>query len=180
MSLTIIGILSVITIFSLFNIYILHLYYIPHNLSITRYWLETRHTALGLLHSIVFTIIDIIITPIWVKTNINYFASSSTYVWLCLFSSLCILIVCCTPHYYKTINLRVIHYLSAFFAAFSTFMWILMVAIEYIYIPLLILSISTYIAIATRTLRSCLGYWLELISFYSIFITLLIINIQIK
>lgn len=89
---------------------------------------------------------------------------------------LALMIVCLTARYNKTKKRCKTHYSAAIASAIFTLSWIIMKANVIVYYTVVVLILALWAAYLTKTIRTHIIYWLELSAFYSIFITLFILN----
>ncbi|MCQ2310518.1 MAG: hypothetical protein MJZ64_02055 [Paludibacteraceae bacterium] len=167
--------LLIIVIFSVYNICVLAKYGIPNTLSLTYYWFKRTCSSKGLLFPILLCLICAITIPIWIYVDCQLQFDFSC-VWMVYATWFALMIVCLTARYNKTKKRWKIHYSAAIASAIFTLSWIIIKANFIVYYTAIVLILALWAAYLTKTIRTHIIYWLELSAFYSIFITLFILN----
>lgn len=177
LSLTSIILLIDIVVFSIFWITVLVELGIPENLSITYYKFDKHKKGLQWFFPIVSLFLCLTAIPIWILTTYHASGWRPKLVVIPTFAFFCMLAVTFSANYKKNQSLIHFHYTSAIIASVCLVVWINLVAFKLAYIDFTFLLVLLYAAIRTKTLKQCSLFWLETAAFYSLLVTLLLIDL---
>lgn len=165
-----------IIVLVLYNILVLYTFGIPKHLSSTyRLW-KSHKRWLRLLFPFFILLQFFLFVPIWwnMARTISLEHPKSSY--FVLVTAFMMLIIAFSGNYRCNKWLLYTHYIAAFIAGISAVMWIFWVS-PFWFLPLCNLIAALTIAYLTRTLHSCFLYWLELVSFCSLYVAVLLMEI---
>lgn len=165
-------------IFSIYNIYVLSSFGIPENLSITYYMLEGKKRHFGILYPILIVIILIIIAYTWLHIH-HKLDSQYTQIgnWLIYSTVIALAIVVAVTRYKITDICHKIHYTAAICSSVTSVGWMLSFAPQFWYVGVDLFILVGIASRITKTFRSCILYWLELVNIYSLFIVLFVLSL---
>lgn len=164
--------------FAAYNIYVLSVFGVPSNLSVTHYHCEAKRKPLGFLFPLLMLIQCLTLLPTWLKINtLLPTERAHDSVWLIYLTAGAILIVTLLTQYKKSYVRTLLHYSAAILSAITSLLWIFVVCQLLWYIPFIVFLLVTLAAVFTHTWYSCILYWLELVDFYSVFVTLFVLSI---
>ena len=155
-----------ILLFVIYNTVVLMLFGVPKSLSMTFYLFKEREECLKALFPVTIVLMCILLIPCWLEIS-----DGSPWQFTAFLSAGSLLFVGCTPAFKSSKLENNIHDYSAYVGAFFALLWIIMVT-PYWYVILIVLGIISIIAIWTKTWKTSLIYWLEMIAFISTFISI--------
>lgn len=147
---------------------------IPSNLSITYYMFDKKKRFLFPCLTMFFCCTAI---PIWILMTYHASPWGSMFLGLPITTLICMLSVVASMHYKKNQKLLYFHYITAIVSAVCLVAWINIVAYSIAYVATVILLAFVYAGIRTKTLKKSSLFWLETAAFYSLFFTLLTIDL---
>lgn len=169
--LTLIGMI----IFVIYNAYILSKFGVPHSLSNSFYLLNGIKKGLGYLFTIMMFIMSFCLMPGWIEITESISSWSHYLTVLPFFAAALIGFVGASPAFNDSDLENKVHTISAYAAAVFAILWCSIVCYNTAWIIIPASAIAILIAsLATRTLKSCKIYWLEMIAFLATFITILV------
>ena len=155
-------IIKAILIFVVYNGIVLHLFGIPKSLSMTFYLLKDSGRHGGWFPVMMYTMVTFLM-PCWLTIS-----EGSDFQFLSFLACAGILFVGTAPAFKSSSLENMVHQVSAYLAAAFSILWIVLVT-PYWWIILIAIGIVGFLAVVTKTLKSGLIYWLEMIAFISTF-----------
>lgn len=165
-----------IALYTVFFVAILVKMGIPTNLCISYYLLLEKHRLLRFSFPALLFVFCLTIGPIWMKMS-NESVIGSQCIGLPFIAFFTLLAVVLSAPYQKSRQLFLFHYSCAIIASACIVLWLFIVALKVIYIGLGILFACLLAGFFTKTLRSCMLFWLETAAIYALSVTLLIIQL---
>lgn len=162
-------------VFVIYNAYILSKFGVPHSLSNTFYLLNGIKKGLGYLFTIMMFTLSICLMPGWIEITESISSWSHHLTPLSFFAAALIGFVGASPAFKDSDLESKVHTISACAAAAFAILWCSIVCYNIAWIILPASAIVILIAsLATRTLKSCITYWLEMIAILATFITIIV------
>lgn len=155
-----------ILLFVIYNIVALMLFGVPKSLSTTYYLFKEREDCLKALFPVTITLICLLLMPCWLEIS-----NGSPWQFTAFLGAGSLLFVAFAPAFKANYLEKRVHETSAYVAALFSLLWIIMVT-PFWYIILIVLGIVSTIAIWTKTWKTGLIYWLEMVAFASTFISI--------
>lgn len=155
-----------ILLFVIYNIVTLMLFGVPKSLSMTFYLFKELKECLKALFPVTIVLMCILLIPCWLEIS-----DGSPWQFTAFLSAGALLFVGFAPAFKSSELEHNVHNYSAYVGAFFALLWIIMVT-PFWYIILIVLGIISIIAIWTKTWKTSLIYWLEMIAFISTFISI--------
>ena len=162
--------LSSFLIFAVYNIIAIILFNIPNSLSNTFYLYNNLKKNLGYLFSAMMITITGLLIPAWLEIS-----ADSNFQFLSFLTCGALLFVAYAPNFKSNDITNKVHSISAIIAALFGISWTCIVTPFWI-LPIFFLLIFLIIAIIMKNIKSCYIYWLEMVAFFSIYTTLLIMT----
>lgn len=164
-----------VIVFAIYNAYILSKFGVPHSLSNTFYLLNGIKKGLGYLFTIMMFTLSICLMPGWIEITESISSWSHHLTALPFFAAALLGFVGASPAFKDSDLESKVHTISACAAAAFAILWCSIVCYNIAWIILPASAIVILIAsLATRTLKSCITYWLEMIAILATFITILV------
>ena len=157
-----------ILMFLIYNIVCLMLFGVPESLSQTYYLFKERTNALKVLFPAMIGLLVVFLLPCLFSIS-----EDSAFQFMAFLSMLALLFVGACPAFLNSSFDNKLHTIAAYISAAYALLWIILVT-PYWYIILIIAGIISVIAILTKTLKKSYIYWLEMIAFISIFVTIIL------
>lgn len=174
-------ILTSLTIFIAYNIGALCVFGVPSSLSNTYYLYENKKRGLGWLFPAMMWSMGFTLLPAWLELG-EIISPWSTYLnVLAFFTCAAICFVGAAPAFRANLLESAVHNISAKVAAATSILWCLIVCWKIMYVPLGVAGLIALVAWLSKTFKSGLVYWLEMMAFGATFatvITELIIHIN--
>lgn len=164
-----------VIVFAIYNAYILSKFGVPHSLSNTFYLLNGIKKGLGYLFTIMMFTLSICLMPGWIEITESISSWSHHLTALPFFAAALLSFVGAAPAFKDSDLENKVHTISACAAAAFAILWCSIVCYNIAWIIIPASTIVILIAsLATRTLKSCITYWLEMIAILATFITILV------
>ena len=157
-----------IFLFVIYNIIVLILFGIPKSLSMTYYLFKERKTTLKVLFPAMITMLCILLIPCWLEIS-----EGSNFQFLSFLAPAALMFVGFTPAFKDADMYNTIHNIAAYTCAVFALLWIILVT-PYWYVILIVLGVMAAISIVTKTWKTCYTYWLEMVAFVSLFISIIL------
>lgn len=149
-------------IYVLYNVVSVKIFGVPESLSNT-YYLYKEKWGFGFLFPIMMLLVVGFMMPAWIVLS-----EGSVFQFLSFLAPACLVFVGTAPAF-KTYGLEnKVHSYSAYIAAACSLLWVVLVTHLWWVIPIWI-GIIGLLSLSSKTLKSCLVYWLEQIAFGSTF-----------
>ena len=155
-----------IFLFAIYNIISLLLFGVPKSLSMTYYLYKERLNSLKVLFPAMITLLCVFLIPCWLEIS-----EGSDFQFLAFLSAGSLMFVGAAPAFKDNDLENKVHTYSAYCCAAFAILWILLVT-PYWYIICIVLAVIIAIGIITKTLKSGLTYWVEMVAFISTFISI--------
>lgn len=155
-----------ILLFVIYNIVALMLFGVPKSLSMTYYLFKNQKECLKALFPVTISLICMLLMPCWLEIS-----SGSPWQFTAFLSAGALLFVAFAPAFKKNYLEKRVHETSAYAAALFSLLWIIMVT-PFWYVILIVFGVVAVLAIWTKTWKTSLIYWLEMVAFASIFISI--------
>lgn len=160
-------VLAAFALYLSYNFAILCLFGIPKSLSQTFYDFKERKPWLRILFPIMMVAVGLLLLPAWIEIS-----EGSDFMFLAFFAASGIVFTGSAPAF-KESNLEDrVHTGSAFLAAAFALLWVILVTNLWWHI-IVWAAIFSIIALITKTLKSGIIYWLETITFFSTFTSII-------
>lgn len=160
--------IKAILIFVAYNIVALALFGVPKSLSMTYYLFKGKQNSLKCLFPIMIVLICMLLIPAWIELS-----EGSDFQFLSFLAPAALMFVGFTPAFNDADMYKTIHNVAAYSCALFAMLWIILVACLGIIIPIVLVVIAI-IAIITKTWKTCYVYWLEMVAFISLFISIIL------
>jgi hypothetical protein len=176
MTITILTLLGMI-VFTIYNACILGKFGVPNSLSNSFYLMNEVKKGLGYLFTIMMYIMAICLMPGWIEITETISEWSGNLTALPFLAASAIAFVGTAPGFKDSDHENKVHMISAYAAAAFSLLWCCVVCYSIAWITVPAAAIAVLIsALATRTLKSCKIYWLEMIAFLATFATILLVQ----
>ena len=157
-----------IFMFLTYNILSILLFNVPESLSQTYYLFKERKNVLKILFPSMIILMVIFLSPC-----LFIISDNSAFQFMTFLSMLSLMFVGACPTFLNSDFDNKLHTIAAYIAAAYAMLWIILVT-PYWYIILIVAGIISIIATLTKTWKKSYIYWLEMIAFISIFITIIL------
>lgn len=157
-----------IFLFIIYNIITILLFGIPKSLSMTYYLFKARTESLKIMFPGMIFLMVIFLMPCLLQLSCN-----SDFQCFAFLSMLSLLFVGICPRILEYNIESKIHNIAAIISTIFAILWIILVT-PYWYVILIIFACITAVAILTKTWKTCYIYWLEIVTFISTFISIII------
>lgn len=157
-----------IFLFVIYNIVALVLFGVPKSLSMTYYLFKERKNALKVLFPAMIAMLCILLIPCWLEIS-----EGSNFQFLSFLAPAALMFVGFTPAFNDADMYKTIHNIAAYTCAVFALLWIILVT-PYWYVILIVLGVMAAISIVTKTWKTCYIYWLEMVAFISLFISIIL------
>lgn len=171
-------ILTGIVIFLIYNIISLTNFGVPESLSNTYYLFNEKQSGLGNIFTFMMVILASSLLPSWLEITDTIEGWRSNFVFLAFLSASGILFVGSAPQFKDSKLERKVHESGAIIAAVSALAWDFIVCTELslMIVPTVAISFGI-LSWITRTYKSSIIYWLEMVAFLSTFLVLFLFNV---
>lgn len=154
-------------IFTSYNFFALGKFGVPSSLSMTAYKFASINQNLKFLFTATLFLMGFTLLPAWLEIS-----EGTTYQFMSFLACASILFVGATPNFLDK-GIHAIHSVAAYSSAVFGLTWMFIYSpFWWVFIPILLLVVT--LAILTKTIKSGLEYWLEMIAFYSIYVSLIL------
>lgn len=157
-----------ILMFLMYNIVCLILFGVPKSLNQTYYLFKERINALKVLFPVMIGLIVVFLLPCLFSIS-----EDSAFQFMAFLSMVALLFVGFCPTFLNSNFDNKLHTIATYIYATYALLWIIFVT-PYWYIILIMAGIISVIATLTKTWKKSYIYWLEMITFISIFITIIL------
>lgn len=157
-----------IFLFVIYNTVALILFGVPKSLSMTYYLFKERQKELKILFPAMIALLCIMLIPCWLELS-----DGSNFQFLAFLAPAALMFVGFTPAFNDADMYKMIHNIAAYTCAVFAMLWIILVT-PFWYIILIVLGVIAVAAILTKTWKTCYIYWLEMVAFISLFISILV------
>lgn len=157
-----------IFLFVIYNIVALILFGIPKSLSMTYYLFKERKNTLKILFPAMIAMLCLLLIPCWLELS-----EGSNFQFLSFLAPAALMFVGFTPAFNDADMYKTIHNIAAYTCAVFALLWIILVT-PYWYVILIVLGVMAAISIVTKTWKTCYIYWLEMVAFVSLFISIIL------
>ena len=157
---------KVIFLFVIYNIVALILFGVPKSLSMTYYLFKERKNSLKALFPAMIALLCVLLIPCWLTLS-----EGSNFQFLSFLAPAALMFVGFTPAFNDADMYKIIHNVAAYTCAVFAMLWIILVT-PFWYIILIVLGVIAVAAILTKTWKTSYIYWLEMVAFVSLFITI--------
>ena len=154
-------------IFVIYNSIAQNIFDIPSSLSNTYYLYNEKKKGLGIIFSIMMVLCAGLLMPAWLDISVG-----SNFQFLIFFCCAMLCFVGYAPNFKGTNIESIVHSASAIASAVFGLLWVILVT-PYWYIVLICAVLILFAAYNSKTLKKCYVYWLEMIAFYSIYISII-------
>lgn len=156
-----------IFMFLIYNAVALLLFGVPKSLSMTYYLFKNKVETLKWLFPGMMFLMTVFLMPCWLEIS-----EGSDFQFTAFLSAGGILFVGAAPAFLSSDLEDKIHNISAYIAAAFAIAWVLLVT-PYWYVILIVFAVIALIALITKTWKTSIIYWLEMVAFISTFISIL-------
>ena len=163
-----------LAIFIAYNIGALCTFGVPSSLSNTYYLYENKKKGLGWLFPAMMWSMGFTLLPAWLELGEVISPWSSYLNALAFLACASIIFVGCSPAFRKHELESAVHSFSAKLAAATALAWCLIVCWKIMYVPISVAGLIALAAWISKTLKSGLVYWLEMMAFGATFITVIV------
>jgi hypothetical protein len=146
----------------------LFLFGVPKSLSMTYYLFKERQNGLKVLFPAMIALLCILLIPCWLELS-----DGSNFQFLAFLAPAALMFVGFTPAFNDADMYKTIHNIAAYTCAVFAMLWIILVT-PFWYIILIVLGVIAVAAVLTKTWKTCYIYWLEMVAFISLFISILV------
>lgn len=157
-----------IFLFVIYNIVALILFGVPKSLSMTYYLFKERKNTLKILFPAMIAMLCLLLIPCWLELS-----EGSNFQFLSFLAPAALMFVGFTPAFNDADMYKTIHNIAAYTCAVFALLWIILVT-PYWYVILIVLGVMAAISIVTKTWKTCYIYWLEMVAFVSLFISIIL------
>ena len=157
-----------IFLFVIYNIVALALFGVPKSLSMTYYLYKERKNALRVLFPAMIALLCTFLIPCWLELS-----EGSNFQFLAFLAPAALMFVGFTPAFKDADMYNTIHNIAAYTCAVFALLWIILVT-PYWYVILIVLGVIALAAILTKTWATCYIYWLEMVAFVSLFVSIIL------
>ena len=137
---------------------------IPRSLSETYYLYKDKYKC-GFVFPVMMLLVVGFMMPAWLALS-----DGSSFQFLSFLAPASLLFVGATPAFKSSDIDDRVHTWSAYFAAVCSLLWVILVT-PYWWVILLWFAVIALTALATRSVKSSLVYWLETVTFFSTFLS---------
>lgn len=162
MTLITICIIVALAIFLAYNALSVALFGIPESLSNT-YYLWKAKSDKGFLFPVMMYLVVAMMMPEWITMS-----EGSNFQFLAFLAPASLLFVATAPAFKSDDLENKVHSISAYFAAACSLLWVILVTPYWVTIPAWLVFVAA-VASSTRSVKTCLVYWLEQIAFGATF-----------
>lgn len=157
-----------IFLFLIYNMVTILIFGIPKSLSDTYYLYKGRLDVLKVLFPATIMMLAICLLPCWIDIS-----KGSNFQFLSFLSVLSLAFVGASPTFKDDTLDNKVHNISAIISVICALLWIVLVT-NYWYVILIMVAIVIVAATLTKTFKTCYMYWIEVATFMSTFITILL------
>lgn len=162
-----------LVIFLIYNIAALVQFGVPSSLSNTYYLYEAKKKNLGLLFPTMMWSMGFTLLPAWLELGEVVSHWSTHLNALAFFACAAIVFVGTSPAFRNNKLEGVVHSIAAKVAAAAALTWCLIVCWKIMYVPFGVAGIIALVAWLSKTFKSGLVYWLEMMAFGATFATVI-------
>ena len=157
-----ISLMIAFAIYMVYNAIAIGNFGIPQSLSDTYYLYKNKYRC-GFVFPVMMLLVVGFMMPAWLTLS-----EGSNFQFLSFLAPASLLFVGAAPAFKSSDLENKVHSVSAYFAAACSLLWVILVTPYWMVIPIWFVLIAL-IALATRTVKSSLVYWLETVAFFSTF-----------
>lgn len=162
-----------LAMFLAYNIAALSIFGVPSSLSNTYYLYEEKKKGLGFLFPAMMGSMGFTLLPAWLELGEVVSTWSANLNPLAFFTCAAICFVGAAPAFRANVLQGKVHTIAASIAAACAVLWCLVVCWKIMYIPIAAAGLIALIAWLTKTFKSGLVYWLEMMAFGATFATVI-------
>ena len=157
-----------IFLFVIYNVVALMLFGVPKSLSMTYYLFKERENVLKYMFPSMIVLLCMLLIPCWIELS-----EGSNFQFLSFLAPVALMFVGFTPAFNDADMYKTIHNIAAYTCAVFALLWIILVT-PYWYVILAVFGLITIAAIVTKTWKTSYVYWLEMVAFVSLFISIIL------
>lgn len=156
-----------LAIYVIYNASVLLLFNVPTSLSNSYYLFKSKKSWLRWLFPIMMVSMAFLLMPAWIEIS-----EGSNFQFLAFLAPAGIIFTGAAPAFKNSELEGTVHETSAIVAAICSILWVILVSGSW-YLIIMWGLLIVVAAIITKTLKSCLIYWLETIAFLSTFCSII-------
>ena len=163
-----------LSIFIAYNISALCIFGVPSSLSNTFYLYNEKKKNLGMLFPAMMGTMGFTLLPAWLELGEIISPWSTNLNVLAFFACAAICFVGAAPAFKSNKLEGTVHTVAAITAAVTSLVWCLVVCWQIMYVPILTAGLIAAVAALSKTFKSGLTYWLEMMAFGATFVTVIV------
>ena len=163
-----------LSLFILYNIISLVRFKVPTSLSNTFYLWNNSYKHAGISFTAMMGSMGLSLLPAWLELGEIISPWSTNLNFLAFFACAAICFVGVAPAFKSNKLEGTVHTASAIAAAVASLVWCLVVCWQIMYVPILTAGLVAAVAAFSKTFKSSLIYWLEMMAFGATFITVIV------
>lgn len=160
--------IKAILIFVVYNIVALSLFGVPKSLSMTYYLFKEKNNSLKALFPVMIIMLCALLIPSWLELS-----TGSNFQFLSFLSPAALMFVGLTPSFNDGDMYNIVHNVAAYICAACAILWIILVTPCW-YIILIVFAVINILAMLTKSWKTSFIYWLEMVAFISLFISIIV------
>lgn len=161
-------------IFLAYNIGALCIFGVPSSLSNTYYLYEQKKKHLGMVFPAMMGTMGFTLLPAWLELGEIISPWSTNLNVLAFFACAAICFVGAAPAFRSNKLEGAVHTVAAITAAAASLAWCLIVCWQIMYVPIIAAGLVALAAWLSKTFKSGLTYWLEMMAFGATFATVIV------
>ena len=162
-----ISLMIAFAIYMVYNAVAIGNFGVPQSLSDTFYLYKNKYKC-GFVFPVMMLLVVGFMMPAWLTLS-----EGSNFQFLSFLAPASLLFVGAAPAFKSSDLENKVHTISAYFAAACSLLWVILVTPYWWLVPVWFVVIALP-ALATRTLKSSLVYWLETVAFFSTFLSVIL------
>lgn len=161
-------------VFLVYNIAALSIFGVPSSLSNTYYLYEQKKKHLGMVFPAMMGTMGFTLLPAWLELGEIVSPWSTNLNVLAFFACAAICFVGAAPAFRSNKLEGTVHTAAAITAAAASLAWCLIVCWQIMYVPIIAAGLIALAAWLSKTFKSGLTYWLEMMAFGATFATVIV------
>lgn len=161
-------------VFLAYNITAVSIFGVPSSLSNTYYLYEQKKKHLGMVFPAMMGTMGFTLLPAWLELGEIISPWSTNLNVLAFFACAAICFVGAAPAFRSNKLEGTVHTAAAITAAVASLAWCLIVCWQIMYVPIIAAGLVALVAYLSKTFKSGLTYWLEMMAFGATFVTVIV------
>ena len=163
-----------LSVFLAYNITSISIFSVPSSLSNTYYLYEQKKKHLGMVFPAMMGTMGFTLLPAWLELGEVISPWSTNLNVLAFFACAAICFVGAAPAFRSNKLEGTVHTAAAITAAAASLAWCLIVCWQIMYVPIIATGLVALAAWLSKTFKSGLTYWLEMMAFGATFATVIV------